>query len=110
MYKKIIDYLSGELNWLKILRFKWQLRRNDEMKSSFIEYKRMWDELRVWKEDIKVPEIEVVHRSGYPLRLKPAFLFIIAIIGIGIGFYLGLNSYISASDYMNYAVEVLYEE
>ncbi len=110
MYKKIIDYLSGELNWLKILRLKWQIKKSDEMRKSFIEYKGMWDELRVWREDIEIPEIAVTRRVGHPLRIKPAFLFIPAIIGIGIGFYLGLNSYISASDYMNYAVEVLYEE
>lgn len=108
MDKKIIDYLSGELSYFETIRFKWRLRRNAEMKKSFREYEMMWDELGYWKENIEVPEIEGVRKVKYLLRLKPAI--IIAIIGLSIGFYLGLNSYISASDYMNYAVEVLYEE
>lgn len=110
MNKKIIDYITGELNLIDTLRFKWQLHRDSEMKKTLKKYKTTWEALTFWKEKVPVPEIKMVSSVSYRLRLKHAFLLIIAIIGLGIGFYIGFNSYISASDYMNYALEVLYEE
>lgn len=115
MNKRIIDYLTGELDLFDTLRFKWQILKNKEMKKTLYEYKKTWNALDCWEEKVPLPEIEVIRSVNYGLRLRHAFtriyaIIIIALIGLGIGFYMGFNSYISANDYMNYALEVLYEE
>jgi hypothetical protein len=115
MNKNIIDYLTGELNLFNILRFKWQLLRNKEMKKTLNEYKEIWNALEGWEEKITLPDIEIVKKFNYGHLLRYTFtrthaILVIALIGLGVGFYIGYNSYISENDYMNYALEVLYEE
>lgn len=112
MDKSVIDYLSGELNWFSRLLFKYRAIRNPKIRKGLIDYKEIWDILGEWKEKAELPKIEIVKEVSSPflMRLKPAYLMILGIIGLGIGFYIGFSSYISASDYVNYAVEVLYEE
>ncbi|MEA1913073.1 MAG: hypothetical protein U9N06_04470 [candidate division WOR-3 bacterium] len=110
MDKEVIDYFSGELNWFKRSFFKLRIKRNPIIKKKLKEYKEAWDILLEWEETIELPEIDLVQKVSFPLRLKPAFLLAIGIIGLGIGFYFGLKSYTSTFDYMNYATEVLYEE
>jgi hypothetical protein len=115
MNKNIIDYLTGELNIFNKLRFKWQLLRNKEMKKTLHEYIKIWNSLELWEEKIPLPDIEIVKGFNYGFSIIHAFMriraiLIIALIGLGVGFYIGYNSYISENDYMNYAMEVLYEE
>lgn len=115
MNKNIIDYLTGELNLFSMLKFKWQLLINKEMKKTLNEYKKTWNALELWEEKIPLPDIEIVKRFNYGFSIRHAItqtraILIIALIGLGVGFYIGYYSYISENDYMNYALEVLYEE
>ncbi len=112
MDKKVIDYLSGELNWFSRLLFKFRTIRNPKIREVLKDYKVIWDTIGEWRENAELPRMEIVKEVSSPflMRLKPAYLLILGIIGLGIGFYIGFSSYISASDYVNYALEVLYEE
>lgn len=110
MDKRIIDCLAGDLNFLEWVKFKFTLICNREVRNRYKEYRRIWKELDEWKVKVEVPEMTYVINKVPVLQLKPSILLIIGMAGLGIGFFAGLNSYISASDYMNYAVEVIYEE
>jgi len=115
MNKNIIDYLTGELNPFNKLKFKLRLLRNKEMKKTLNDYKKTWNALELWEEKIPLPDIEIIKRFNHGVSIRHVFtltrsILIIALIGLGVGFYIGYNSYISENDYMNYAMEVLYEE
>lgn len=115
MDKEMFDYITGDMSLFQCIMFRIRSSMDRKLRDKISEYQKIWNYLDYWDEKCELPDIELPLENQTTIiwkfrYMKYAFLIIAGIIGLGLGLYLGNESYVSAEDYMDYAVEVLYEE